>query len=413
MISINHFLFRVFIYLSVGCVFFILNTANIKAQQDGLFDAADTLNNVLLDTRASHSISFTLPSNSFPIRNIDYIQIYLAHFTDITVPTLVTGNYSGIPVFSLSGQYAQVTGITVLPGGRITIDGITAINPSSHDHFQVIVMVTEDAEATRLKNIANFIATLNYANVSVSATLPLELANLRITGWTAPDTFLVFSEASAVIGTDVANGIGGFNRLFTGLQPTTHRISVYGIDLNNLTTSTYPLYIYTAGYQETMISNILLSPTILIDANQYEPGVSVIASGSAAPNSLITVFTDTPMRTYYASASAQGDWNYAITNTEEYVYGDYRIYALAQNEYGLQSLVSNSINFSIRPSSTPGGTACGDISQGDLNCDDDINLTDFSILMYYWGTADLAADINADGLVSLSDFSIMMYWWGT
>ncbi len=68
--------------------------------------------------------------------------------------------------------------------------------------------------------------------------------------------------------------------------------------------------------------------------------------------------------------------------------------------------------FSISGTGT-GGTACGDISQGDLNCDNDINLVDFSILMYYWGTDSQAADISLDGLVNLTDFSIMMYYWGT
>ena len=54
-----------------------------------------------------------------------------------------------------------------------------------------------------------------------------------------------------------------------------------------------------------------------------------------------------------------------------------------------------------------------DISEGDLNCDSIINLTDFSILMYYWGTTDDTADINEDDIVNISDFSIMMYYWGT
>jgi hypothetical protein len=397
--SISRWLLVLLVVLSIV----IPKTILAQARQDGLWDASDVLNTVLPGLTATHSISFTLPSNSFPIRDIDYIQIYLPDYTDVTAPTLITGDYSGIPVFSVQGNYARINGITVLPGARIGIEGITATNPTD-DQFQVIIMVTEDAEATRIKNITNIIATLNYANVSLTATLPMELANLRITGWTSPDTFLVFSESSAVLGTDVANLIGGFNRLFTGLQPTNHRITVYGIDSNNLTTSSYPLYIYTAGFQETTISNILLSPTLQINSSTFLPGEPIIASGSALPNALITLFVDTPIRTYYASSSAEGSWSYSITNTDEFVYGDYRIYALAQNEYGLQSLISNSINFSLRPTLVPEGTSCGDISQGDLNCDSAINLTDFSIIMYYWGTADLAADINADGLVSLSDF---------
>jgi hypothetical protein len=53
-------------------------------------------------------------------------------------------------------------------------------------------------------------------------------------------------------------------------------------------------------------------------------------------------------------------------------------------------------------------------TKGDINKDDFINMTDFSILMYFWketNPKNTCADINKDGVVNLIDFSIMMYWW--
>lgn len=49
----------------------------------------------------------------------------------------------------------------------------------------------------------------------------------------------------------------------------------------------------------------------------------------------------------------------------------------------------------------------------DLNCDGRVNLTDLSILLYYWQQkgAGIKADINKDGIVNLIDFSVMLYWW--
>ena len=46
--------------------------------------------------------------------------------------------------------------------------------------------------------------------------------------------------------------------------------------------------------------------------------------------------------------------------------------------------------------------------------DGKINITDFSILMYFWNKknpANVCADINSDGRVDLKDFSVMLYWW--
>jgi hypothetical protein len=51
----------------------------------------------------------------------------------------------------------------------------------------------------------------------------------------------------------------------------------------------------------------------------------------------------------------------------------------------------------------------------DLNRDGRINLTDFSILIFWWQTAggdsNPPADINGNGRVSLEDFSILLFNW--
>jgi len=50
----------------------------------------------------------------------------------------------------------------------------------------------------------------------------------------------------------------------------------------------------------------------------------------------------------------------------------------------------------------------------DLNFDGNVNIVDFSILLYFWNNtqpSNRCADINFDGTVDIFDFSIMMYWW--
>jgi hypothetical protein len=377
-----------------------------------LHNLSDVVNSNVLEVSTEHFISFTLPSDSTPINKTDYVQVYLAAFADVTAPNDVEGDYAGDPVFSVDGNYAKVTGIRVLAGGYLEIHGITATSPPSEDLFQVIVMVTEDEAGLEVKNISNAIATVNRGSVSVSASIPRELASLVISGYTSPLNYLIFSEDQVVIGTDVANPVGSFSKYFSGLQPTTHTISFYGIDQQDRITSPIPITIYTPAYVQTLISNQLLSPTLEIDNSQYTTGNPVIASGSAMPGGEITLFTDSPLRSYSTIASSSGNWTLTINDTNDYVPGDYRIYALVQNEYGLQSLFSPSIIFRML-SNLPSGIACGDISRGDINCDGMVDLIDFSIMMYYWATSSAEADINLDATVNLIDFSIMMYYWGT
>jgi hypothetical protein len=47
----------------------------------------------------------------------------------------------------------------------------------------------------------------------------------------------------------------------------------------------------------------------------------------------------------------------------------------------------------------------------DLNNDGKVNLVDFSILLYHWGTDHAIADLNSDGRVNLTDFSILLFNW--
>lgn len=380
----------------------------------GLSNLTDYVNTTTLADLAQHTISFTLPSNAASILSTDYIQVYLPAFTNVTVANGVQGTYSGTPSYSVSGNYSRITGIGVVPGARITIDGISANNPGSSNGFQILVFVSSDEEGTIIKNIGNTVASRGGNQVSVTASVDTPQASLQITGYTAPQTFITFTKEGTVMGTDIATPLlGYFAKQFTGLTPGSQNITLYGVDSSNLITAPVPLSLYLPPYQQTTVSNLLLSPTLQLDSLEVVQGNDLVATGSAKPNSTITIFTDTPLRTYQATASATGLWSYTINNTSEYVIGDYRIFTIAQDESAIQSLTSISLNFSILSDSNGGGNSCGDITEGDLNCDGSINLTDFSILMYYWGENTANADINSDGYVNLTDFSIMMYYWGT
>jgi hypothetical protein len=59
-------------------------------------------------------------------------------------------------------------------------------------------------------------------------------------------------------------------------------------------------------------------------------------------------------------------------------------------------------------------TPVGDCKRSDINCDGRINLTDFSILLYFWEATNplnKAVDINNDQVVNLTDFSILLFDW--
>jgi hypothetical protein len=378
----------------------------------GLAQLVDMINTYKPNAPSEHQISFILPSDSLPVFTTDWIHLYFALYEVATPPAIFSGSYAGIPVVTMEDKWIHITGIALQPGGFMGIHNIGTINPGTFEEHEMSLFITQDYERTVVKNGASTKSNLFRGQVSVTAYIQANLATLQISGYSSPNTYVIFSEANAVIGTDVAGPSGYFSKIFSGLQPTTHQISFYGIDTSQRTTSPVVLEIYTPGKALTSVSNQLLSPTIELLSNQLTPTQDLIASGSAYPNTNITLFTDAPLRSYYSTVDSAGFWTYTINDIDEYILGDYLYYGLVQTGIGLQSLLSNSQLFSIK-STNATGTKCGDISQGDLNCDNFVDLTDFSILMYYWGTANAAADINTDLSVNLTDFSIMMYYWGT
>lgn len=364
-----------------------------------------------------HAVSFTLPTDSFSLATTDYVQIHLPNFTNLNVDSaIVSGEFTGTPTISVAGTTVKVTNITLLPGKSLNITGFTANNPAAYSstNFQIIVAITSDEAGTLVNNTASTVATKHPGRVSVTAEVLTPLGRLQIIGLTGPLGFVYFTDGANIIGTDISSPVGEFSKIFSALQPRTHNISLYGIDSQNRATSVTPISAYVPQYQTITISDVLLSPTIEINSSSILQGQPLHATGSAYPGTQITIFAESPLRTYVASTSALGLWTHSILDTNDYNPGDYRIFSQAQTSGGLQSPMSPSLMFTITTSGGGGGgSACGDIDKGDLNCDDIINLTDFSILMYYWGTTDPVADINQDGIVNLTDFSIMMYWWGT
>jgi hypothetical protein len=381
------------------------NSTNLELVQD-------VVGSLIPGDNTDHSVTFTLPYNASPVRTTDYIQIDLSAFYNVTAPTDIEGNYGGTPVFSVIDGRARVTGITLVPGYKLRIWGIHAQNPNSEEFMKATILISEDGDGAIIKNSVVVWSSLGGPITTVTASIDTPEARIVISGYAAPNTFVTFTEGGSVIGTDLSGGDGHFGKVFSGVAPGSHQIAFFGTDQYGLVTTPIIQTIYAPAYQETTVANQLLSPTIKINKLAYIFGEDIIATGTAIPNGTLTIFTEAPLRSYAATASANGTWSYTIGNTTEYVLGDYHIHALVQSDFNVTSLTSPSLGFTIY-TTTSTGSSCGDISHGDLNCDGIVNLTDFSIIMYYWGTANLAADINLDKIVDLTDFSIMMYYWGS
>ncbi len=404
-----------FLILILICVFgtiFLSHHKHINAAGN-LEALSDVVANITPGaTGVGHEISITLPRNALQILPSDYVIIGMDHFTNISSNPLLKGAYAGSPSSTVSGQNIKITGISVLPGNTFTISGITADNPVNNFQMYLVISVTEDEDGNLIKNVGRVYSSRSPGQIAVTATISPPYASVRLSGYSAPGTFITITENGTVIGTDTAGIAGLFSKYLTGIAPGLHTFTVFGVDQSSLTTSLMDITATTPIYQETSITDLLLSPTIQLSASSINQGDPLISYGSSIINGNLSIFTEPHMRTYYATASATGIWDYTLTNSNEYIPGDYHMYSLVQNSIGSQSNFSNALQFTVVSQQGGSNPTC-DISEGDLNCDGSINLLDFSILMYYWGSTNPVSDIDVDGVVNLVDFSIMMYFWGT
>lgn len=359
-----------------------------------------------------HDISFVLPVDAQQITPTDFVAVTLVHFSSVTAPTDTTGAF-GNPVFSSFSNILRVTNIVVLPGTGMHILGTTATNPGSGQGYDVIIDVREGGPSGPIRNESQIAAgTPSDGFVQMNATVESPLSAVTFAGYTSPGAFVVLLENNTVIGTTTGSGTGSFNIPISGLNPGDHTFRIFATDTASRSTSQDVLQLYLLGGTSTTVSGILLSSTIQVDKASLNPGDTLTIFGAAKPNSTINIYTESPLRTYTASSNNNGDWSYQLpgSETQNYTPGQYRTYTIVQDNSLTQSPVSPTVNFTINSVGGANPPPSCDISTGDLNCDGKTNLTDFSILLFYWHTNQRRADINSDGAVNLVDFSIMMYY---
>lgn len=239
----------------------------------------------------------------------------------------------------------------------------------------------------------------------------LYLSSVTFSGF-APASSNVHATRDGVHAAQVQSGLNGaFTLPVTNLERGTYTFLVYSESSIGRTGSFSSTLTLGQGTNNA-VSSILLSPSIQLSAKEIGVGDEVTASGESTPGSQVELFV---LRSGTSLASAQrfsasttetganaGKWQIAVSGLSR---GTYQLKVQAAKS-GVTS------NFSPAQVLGVGEEPTQDFStRSDMNGDNKINLTDFSILLSFWGTDNAEADINADGIVNLADVSILLFNW--
>jgi len=237
---------------------------------------------------------------------------------------------------------------------------------------------------------------------------PLGDTRLNVQGRAFPNANVTILIDGTTVGTVRSNSTGAF--LFnTGVSPGTASLSFFAIDSANTRSATVNTTFDVTQGAVTNVNGILIPPTIRASNTNINPGDVVTLSGQTIPSSRVEISIDNGPNTLTTTSDAAGNWSLQL-NTASLSIAEHTVRArfIVSDSPRVESAYGTALQLFV-------GVEGRATSNSDLNRDGRVNLIDFSILIFWWGTAggnsNPPADINGNGRVGLEDFSILLFNW--
>lgn len=226
-----------------------------------------------------------------------------------------------------------------------------------------------------------------------------------------PKSAVTLLKDAQIAATTIAGADSNFQMTLAGLSAGNYVFSIYSEDSKGIRSSlmTFPVSV-TSGVT-TKVSGIFIAPTIAVDKSETKRGDNIAIFGQSIPQSDIVISVNSEEE-FFGKTVSDKDGIY-LYNFDSSLLETGQHFTKSKASIGNQ-LVSN---WSHLVSFKVGAKNIAAISQktaikGELNNDNHVNLVDFSILLYNWGTPkNTKADLSGDGKVNLTDFSMMLYYW--
>lgn len=236
-------------------------------------------------------------------------------------------------------------------------------------------------------------------------------AQVIISGTGAPNATINILVDGKQAASTRAGAAGNFSFTIEKIARGVYTFGVFAVDAQSGRSGTFSTAFTVVGARTSSLSNISLSPTIRVTPDPATAGSPITASGFTIPGATVTVENERDKatgsrKTYTATAAANGAWSVSI-DSAGFTNGTYKARARAQLDI-VTTTFSNYVLYGV-------GQSADRPLNADLSRDGKVNLTDFSILLFWWGTnggdSSPSADINSDTRVNLTDFSILLFNW--
>jgi cysteine-rich repeat protein len=237
--------------------------------------------------------------------------------------------------------------------------------------------------------------------------------SVSVSGKAYPNVTVNILEDGDTIGTVRANSSGDF-QFSNEAQPGATTYGFWANDVNGTRSTTFNTTFDVTQGAVTTVSGIYLPPTLKLSATSIEGGGSITFSGQTVPNARVSIHVDNNKIVESAPADASGKWSFTMAGSRA-GQGSHTVKVKFELTEGVSATVKRESTFGALQSFGVGTAAQAVAGSSDLNRDGKVNLIDFSILIFWWGTnggnSNPPADINQNAKVGLEDFSILLFNW--
>lgn len=235
---------------------------------------------------------------------------------------------------------------------------------------------------------------------------------VNISGVAYPLSKVSVLQDGRLVATTTADPSAKFSFSITGLTTDTYTFSIFGEDSQKLKSLSFSFPIYVTVGTTVNIGNIFLSPTVNVDKVQVKKGDNLEIFGNSAPESQVTISVHSPVERFYSVKSSKSGLYLYNLDTTVLELGKHE----TKSKYILESQptsYSAPVEFFVGNTNKKKDEVCSSSKKGDVSCDSKINLTDFSIMAFWYKKNDPPSkvDLNNDNRVTLVDFSILAYNW--
>lgn len=231
------------------------------------------------------------------------------------------------------------------------------------------------------------------------------------TGRAYPRSRVHLLKDGSVATTTIAGNDAQFRFLMSELPKGTYLFGVSAEDNQEMHSGLFSLSLVVTPGAVTNVANIFLSPTIAIDRSEVRRGDNVTVRGKSFPNSevIISFLSDTE-KAFTVVSDTEGNYIYSV-GTSALKNGNYAIRTKSRfsEEMSADSIM---VQFSVG-SETKNIVSGSGVPQGDMNGDKHVDITDFSILAYWYQrlAPPSKIDFDKDGKITMADFSILAFYW--